>query len=170
MLLNKNHAHLKWTWNLTAKEKNKVIHGGTSDFWIHVKNPKFKNQAIRVLWGKTLFLTWTNSEWPKLVSETIFFINRDIFVLKSGLRLFWAQEVPKPNQNENLRPLFLKILQMAWFWNFGSLKYSVMSVQKSEVPPWIILFFLTWLPGPCESDIPSLADEITFDRKIWQKI
>ena len=82
MLLNKNQAHLRWTWNLTAKEKNKIIHGGTSDFWIHVKNPKFKNQAIRVLWGKTLFLTWTNSEWSKLVSETIFFINRDIFVLK----------------------------------------------------------------------------------------
>ena len=132
MLLNKNQADLRWTWNSTAKESNWAWKPCKEkqnypwwDFWIHIteyfKNPKLKNQAMKGFWGKPLFLTYvvggrggrerTTSEWPKLVSETIFLTNWDISVLKSGARfLFWAPEVPEPNQNENRRPLFLKIL------------------------------------------------------------
>ena len=69
MLLNKNQADLRWTWNSTAKESNWAWKPCKEkqnypwwDFWIHIteyfKNPKLKNQAMKGFWGKPLFLTY----------------------------------------------------------------------------------------------------------------
>ena len=66
-------------------KKNKIIHGGTSDFWIHGTEHIFWIQNLKIssfedceeehFFSHTKGGERTTSEWPKLVSETIFFAN-----------------------------------------------------------------------------------------------